>query len=337
MDTVRARRAVRSVCFFSKKKKRKGHNKECFHWWGKRGSRPFTCEIVACTFFVFKTFLSMSLADSAHSAHQGTGRQRAATPGAVYTGRPREREKHKEGQRRPERDGKKEISTMQATSAVQSATRGDFVFVRVGKHRGLAIVDSFDGTRYVVRPRVARSLPTGPDGALVLTVAPPTDGRCGITTLWSNAPTPTCSVCLDSDPSPQGPRCMAMLACRCSAPSVCVACAPSLKACPQCRTRLYTLPSGAIPVTRLESPVDASSAIHLSMVSLAGERYDIMASPSWSVRTLKAFYAHVTGAHPKQQTLKCAGASLDDEDRDLGSYGVADGHIIHVILDLGGD
>ncbi|QBZ80758.1 Ubiquitin domain containing protein [Pandoravirus celtis] len=224
-----------------------------------------------------------------------------------------------------------------ATARVPSATPGDFVFVQVGERRALAIVDSFDGRRYVVRPRVAGSLPAGPNGTLVFSVAPPAGDQVGAAPMWSNAPTPTCCVCLDGDPSRQQPQRMAVLACRCSAPSVCVTCARGLTACPQCRARLYTLPSGAITVARLESPVDTLSAMRLAMVSLAGKRYEITASPSWSVRTLKAFYAHAAGAHPKQQALKGAGVSLDNDDRDLGSYGVTDGQVVHVILNLAGD
>ncbi|AJF98408.1 ubiquitin-like domain protein [Pandoravirus inopinatum] len=250
---------------------------------------------------------------------------------------------HQKNRSKPQEQQRKKMGSVRATSTsarVPSATPGDFVFVQVGKRRGLAIVDSFDGTRYVVRPRVARSLPPGPDGTLVLTVAPPTDGQPGLTVMWSNAPTPTCCVCFDDESSQQQPppsQRMAVLACRCSAPIACTTCARTIPACPQCRTRLYTLPAGVISVARLETPVDASSAVRLTMVSLAGKRYEITASPSWSVRTLKAFYAHVAGAHPKQQTLKCAGTSLDNDDRDLGSYGIANGQTIHVILDLAGD
>ncbi|AGO82146.1 Ubiquitin [Pandoravirus dulcis] len=221
----------------------------------------------------------------------------------------------------------------------RSATPGDFVFVQVGERRALAIVDSFDGRRYVVRPRVAASLPAGPNGTLVFPVAPPVNDQGGAVAAWSNAPTPACRVCARNKERPERPEgCrMAVLACRCSAPSVCVECARGLAACPQCRTRLYTLPMGAIPVTRLESPADAASAIRIAMVSLTGERCEIAASPSWSVRTLKAFYAHAAGAHPKQQTLKCAGVTLGDDDRDLGSYGLSDGQVIHVVLNLAGD
>lgn len=224
------------------------------------------------------------------------------------------------------------------TAGPWSATPGDFVFVRVGDRHALALVESFDGRRYVVRPRVPGSLPAGPNGTLVFPVAPSVDDQRSAVTAWGNAPTPACRVCARDKERPQRPeRCrMAVLACRCSAPSVCVECARGLTACPQCHARLYTLPTGAIPVARIESPADATSAIRLAMVSLAGRRCEIAASPSWSVRTLKAFYAHAVGAHPKQQTLKCAGATLDD-DRDIGSYGVADGQTVHVILNLAGD
>lgn len=247
-------------------------------------------------------------------------------------------------------------SSLDETVPSRSATPGDFVFAQVGERRALAIVDSFDGHRYVVRPRVAGSLPTGPRGTLVFSVAPPAGDQNNCERAWSNAPTPICCVCLedgnenrnsaatagDMDSLPQrrnapARRCMAVLACRCSAPSVCIACARRLTACPQCRSPLHTLPSGIIPVMRLESPVETSTAIRLVMTSLAGKRHQVVASPSWSVRTLKAFYGHVAGAHPKQQTLKYAGATLNDEDRNLASCGLGDGSIIHVILNLGGD
>lgn len=238
----------------------------------------------------------------------------------------------------------------------RSATPGDFVFVQVGERRALAIVDSFDGHRYVVRPRVAGSLPEGPHGTLAFSVAPPTDDQNDCRLAWSNAPTPICCVCLeggnessndaaigdDMGGLPQRRnasthRCMAVLGCRCSAPSVCIACARRLTACPQCRSPLHAMPSGVVPVVRLESPVETSNAIHLAMISLAGKRHPVIASPSWSVRTLKASYAHAVGAHPKQQTLKHAGATLNDDDRNLASYGLSDRGIVHVILNLGGD
>ncbi|AGO83654.2 Ubiquitin [Pandoravirus salinus] len=234
------------------------------------------------------------------------------------------------------------MASGQATVCVPSAAPGDFVFVQVGERRALAIVDCFDGRRYVVRPRVAGSLPVGPNGTLAFTVAPPAVDQGDTSRAWSNAPAPTCCVCLGGDDvefprQQQQPRRMAVLACRCSVPSVCVSCARTLAACPQCRARLHTLPSGAIAVARLESPVEASTAMRLAMVSLAGKRHEITVSPSWSVRTLKAFYAHVAGAHPKQQTLKCAGVSLDNDNRDLGSYGLVDGQVVHVILNVVGD
>lgn len=249
-------------------------------------------------------------------------------------------------------------STQEANSAEdnggpRSAARGDFVFVQMGERRALGIVDSFDGRRYVVRPCVPGSLPTGPQGTLDLVVAPPYDTPDDTGCAWSNAPTPTCCVCLEDGNNSTGDgnnsevererqrqlggRRMAALACRCSAPSVCVACARALTACPQCRAPLRALHMGVIPVARLEAPIDRLDAIRLAMVSLGGKRHPVVASPSWSVRTLKACYAHAAGAHPKQQTLKYAGATLNDDDRNLASYALCDGGNIHVILNLGGD
>lgn len=224
-----------------------------------------------------------------------------------------------------------------------SAVQGDVVFVEVGEQRALAVVSSFDGTRYVVRPRVPRSLPAAEDGAVALALAPSgADSGADNTAdsgavVWSNAPLPTCCVCIGDGAEADH---VAVLACRCSAPSVCAGCARVIFDCPQCRARIGGPFLRPLALARLEEPLGSRNntavALNLVMVSLAGKRYPLTAWTSWSVRTLKALYAHVAGVRAEQQTLKYAGRTMSD-DRDLASYGLADGDVVHVVLNLGGD
>ncbi|AJF97053.1 ubiquitin domain-containing protein [Pandoravirus inopinatum] len=201
------------------------------------------------------------------------------------------------------------------------------VFLEWDDIRSLVVVAQFDGSKYHLRHPNKDAADANDDAPWVVDISKP-DGHNG----WRNAALPVCCVCLDAEAN-------CVLSCRCTAPSVCSACAAMIDQCPLCRHSCLTDDVGrrVRTVYSIEShnPTDPWSYVFLK--ALDGKSCMVEARDGWSMRTLKGLCAHRLG-NPTVvfQRMLFGGRVLGDEGT-VASYGLVREATIHTTLQLRGD
>jgi len=203
---------------------------------------------------------------------------------------------------------------------------GSIVFLTDGDRFALASIEYVGARAYRVAPyEIVEGRYVWNDRAMWTIDLTQSDG----TATWTNAPLPTCCVCLDAAAN-------VALLCQCTAPCVCSGCAPSIDKCPQCSQGIKNRSRADDQEILSIDTAETWSRMTLFLQTGTGKTVHLEVCSHWTIYMLKLMLQYKEGIPPDHPRFYFAGQLLNDA-RTVADYNIQKESTIHIILRLRGD